>query len=98
MSRDIAPMIFQVRSSRARAFQSIFSSFSVFRACSAFFLGVFFGFFFSFLAMAAKIIIYLVRLLPILKVRDTRYVIHESLKIGQSLRIAHPVARTQYAV
>src|SRR5437667_10115550 len=60
INKDNVPMIFQVRSSRATAFQSTFSSLSaisVFRpGFSGFFLGLFSFFFFSLLAMSAKIL------------------------------------------
>ena len=53
-------MIFQVRSSRAIAFKSSFSSFSgrngLTSELAGFFAGVLFSFFFSLLAMAAKIL------------------------------------------
>src|SRR5438045_24740 len=54
-----APVIFQVRSSRANFFRSIFSSFSGFRSVAVFFglsAGLFLDAFFSLLAMRTKII------------------------------------------
>lgn len=60
ITKKTAPTIFQVRSSRARDFQSIVSSFSALKAfmsdLAGFFSGLFFDFFFSLVAMAAKII------------------------------------------
>lgn len=59
ISKKTAPTIFQVRSSRAIAFQSTFSSFSALKAfvsdLAGFLSGLFFVFFFSLVAMAAKI-------------------------------------------
>ena len=66
ISKKTVPTIFQVRSSRARAFQSTASSFSALNAFISvlidFFAGLAFVFLFPLLAIAAKIISLLLKL------------------------------------